>query len=252
MTDKVTLIKVGGAELQAGPVLDHLADVLARLATERPLVIVHGGGKDIAHLQQRLGLTPRFVEGLRVTDDDSLWAAEMALSGTVNKRFTARLVGAGVQALGVSGVDVGLLRAAKLRHDSVDLGRVGEVTEVNVECLRTLLGVGLTPVVSPISLGSDGRPFNVNADHVALAIATALQVEEAIFLTDVPGVLQEGELLPALDAAEAQVLIEGGVISGGMIPKVRSALEAVAQGVGAVRITNLDGLAAGSGTRVTA
>lgn len=248
--DGVTLLKVGGAELEEGPVLDDLVDALTSLARSGPLVIIHGGGSEIARLQKRLGLTPQFVEGLRVTDEDSLQVAEMVLSGLVNKRLTARLVVQGVRAIGLSGVDGGLLRAEKLGHPAGDLGRVGHIVNVDTDCLAALLQLGFTPVISPISLGEDGRPYNVNADHAALAIARAAQVNEMVFLTDVPGVLQDGHVLAELPAPRARALIAEGVIIGGMIPKVNSALEAVSQGVEAVRITNLAGLAANTGTRV--
>jgi acetylglutamate kinase len=252
MTQEPFLIKIGGAELEDGPVLDRLVDALAPLVRSRPLIIIHGGGGDIARLQQRLGLQPVFVDGLRVTDEASMEVAEMVLSGIVNKRLTARLVGRGVRALGLSGVDAGLLRARKLVHPAGDLGRVGEVTEVDGACLLDLVSRGFTPVVSPISLGDDGRSFNVNADHAALAVAAALHVPEMIFLTNVPGVLQDGAVLPELPAGRAEEMIAAGVIHGGMVPKVRSALAAIAAGVGAARITDLAGLAAGTGTRVLA
>lgn len=248
--EKMTLLKVGGAELEEGPVLDELVGALVPLARSGPLVIVHGGGSEIARLQKRLGLTPQFVEGLRVTDEDSLQVAEMVLSGLVNKRLTARLVAQGVRAIGLSGVDGGLLRAERMAHPAGDLGRVGHIVRVDVAGLAELLQLGFTPVISPISLGEDGRPYNVNADHAAMAIARAAQVHEMVFLTDVPGVLENGQVLSALPALRARTLIAEGVITGGMIPKVNSALEAVSQGVGAVRITNLAGLAANTGTRL--
>lgn len=257
----ITVIKVGGAELQEGPVLEELLAELVRRATEARLVVVHGGGTEIADLQRRLGLQPSFVEGLRVTDGESLRVAQMVLSGLVNKRLAARLVARGVRALGISGVDGGLLRAQRLCHPKGDLGFVGEVMCVEVSCLLDLLEDGFVPVVSPISLGEGGCAYNVNADHAALALAGALRAQELIFLTDVPGVLagvpvgapdgeRDGDVLPELTAAEAERLIEAGVVTGGMIPKVRSALEAVASGVAGARITNLAGLAAGGGTLV--
>lgn len=248
--ESVTLLKVGGAELEEGPVLEELVSALAPLGRCGPLIIVHGGGSEIARLQKRLGLTPQFVEGLRVTDEDSLQVAEMVLSGLVNKRLTARLVTRGVRAIGLSGVDGGLLRAEKLAHAAGDLGRVGHIVSVDVATLASLLRLGFTPVISPISLGEDGRPYNVNADHAAMALARAARVNEMIFLTDVPGVLYEGDVLPELPASRARALIAEQVITGGMIPKVNAALEAVSQGVGAARITNLTGLAANTGTRV--
>jgi len=247
-----SLLKIGGAELQAGEPIRLLTAAVAPLAHETSLVIVHGGGSDIARLQQRLGIEPRFIEGLRVTDDESLWAAEMVLSGSVNKRLVAQLVQARVRALGLSGVDAGLLIATKIEHPGGDLGHVGNVKYVNTQCLLDLLRLGFTPVVSPISMGCDGSIYNVNADHAALAIASALDVDEMIMLTNVPGVLLDGAVVPNLSRSEAEAHIASGAISGGMIPKVRSALEAVAAGVGRARITDLAGLAAGTGTAVIA
>ena len=249
---ELTLLKVGGAELSPGPALDQLVGALVQLNARGPLIVVHGGGADIADLQRRLGLEPRCVEGLRVTDDESMRVAEMVLSGTVNKRLTARLVREGVRAIGLSGIDGGLLIARALRHPKGDLGRVGEITAVEASCLNDLISAGFTPIVSPISLGEDGLPFNVNADHAALAIARALGVAELIYVTDVPGVLRDGAVLPTLGAREAEQLIETGIISGGMIPKVRSALDALAGHVRTVRITNLEALAEGTGTWLSA
>lgn len=245
---ELALLKVGGAHVREGDNLTRLVEALTDFIREGPLVIVHGGGADIARVQERLGLEPHFVEGLRVTDADCLWAAEMALSGAVNKRLAARLVVKGVRAIGVSGVDAGLLRAERMVHPKGDLGRVGEITRVETSSLRELLGLGFTPVVSPISLGEDGRPYNVNADHAALAIAGALGVEEMIFLTDVPGVMLDGEVLSTLNADRALALIESGDITGGMIPKTRSALRALEEGVRTVRITDIEGLSSGTGT----
>jgi len=247
-----TVLKVGGAELQEGPTLDALLDVLVSLANHGDLVVVHGGGPEIAEMQAQLGLQPRFMDGLRVTDAASLRVAEMVLSGLINKRLTGRLVGRQVRALGISGVDSGLLRARRLEHAGGDLGFVGEIVSVNVGCLRDLLAQGYTPIVSPISLGEDGSSYNVNADHAALAIASALPADELVFLTNVPGVQNDGALLQALSASEAKHLIAQGIITGGMIPKVRSALRAVDRGVPATRITDLAGLSTGSGTVIKA
>lgn len=246
--NKLTLLKVGGAELQEGPALHQLVAAVVPLVADGDLIIVHGGGADIERLQRRLGLEPCFVEGLRVTDEESLEVAEMVLSGTVNKRLTRYLVAQGVRAIGISGVDAGLLRAKRMVHPKGDLGYVGEITEVDGSCLKDLLSQGFTPVVSPMSLAIDGTPLNVNADHAALAIASALQVGEVIFLTDVPGVMRDGVVLRELDSDDAECLLEGGHIIGGMIPKVRSALRAIGDGVGSVRITNRAGLADDSGT----
>jgi len=247
---RLTLLKVGGAELQPGQPIEQLSRTLADHWPDGGLVVVHGGGPDIASLQARLGLVPRFVEGLRVTDEASLQVAEMVLSGLVNKRLVAALMQQGLRAVGLSGVDGGLLRAVKLRHSAGDLGRVGEIVATETGILDDLLRQGFVPIVSPISLGQDGRPFNVNADHAALALAKALGAGEAVFCSNVPGVLRDGKLLTHLSAEEIEPLIRLGVITGGMIPKVRSAMAAIAGGVGAVRITHLAGLADG-GTRIS-
>jgi len=246
MTTRV--LKIGGHQVDDAAFLTGLGEVVAGL--EALPVIVHGGGKEIAALQRRLGLQPRFIEGLRVTDEESLAVAEMVLSGRVNKRLVVALLRAGVQALGLSGVDLGLVRVERLTLPGGDLGRVGRPVAVRAEVLRTWLERGIVPVLSPISLGADG-PYNVNADQVAAAVAVALKAEEMVFVTDVPGVLMDGTLLPELTPAQARRLIEQEVIAGGMVPKVRAALEGLEQGVRQVRITNLDGLRTGQGTRVT-
>jgi acetylglutamate kinase len=250
--ERVTLVKVGGAELKEGPALQSLVGALVQMTLAGHVVIVHGGGSEIAEMQKRLGIEPRFVEGLRVTDEESLRVAEMVLSGLVNKRLVGHLVMAGVRAIGLSGVDAGLLRGECLRHPVGDLGRVGEIQQVQADCLYGLLEQGFTPVISPISLGSDGRPLNVNADHAALAIAGALRPAEAFFLTDVPGVKLDGQVLESLDARQAEAMIQSQQITGGMIPKVRSALQAIAAGASRVRITNLEGLVHDAGTAIRA
>ncbi|NLV74741.1 MAG: acetylglutamate kinase [Chloroflexi bacterium] len=248
MTKPRVLLKVGGAELAPGPELDTLIGVILKLAKERQLVIVHGGGPEIAAWQARLGITVQTIDGLRVTDAASLQIAEMVLSGAVNKRLSARLNTAGLRAVGLSGVDGGLLHAVKIEHPKGDLGLVGEVVEVNCVLLESLLSDGYVLVISPISGSASGQTLNVNADSAALAIGRALQPDEAIFLTNVAGVMADGALLPELDERTAHQLTADGVITGGMIPKVQAALEGLAAGIRRVKITNLAGLAAASGT----
>lgn len=235
------VIKVGGNELDDAAFLDRFIAVLVRMTDPRP-VLVHGGGKEIAALQKQLGLQPAFVDGLRVTDAESLRVAEMVLSGTVNKRLVARLVAAGAAAVGLSGVDLGLIRVEKMRHSAGDLGFVGAVKEVNARGLQSLLTAGLLPVISPISLGLDGGTYNVNADHAALGIARGLGARSLLLVTNVAGVMAGGQVLERLGAAQAQALIADGTISGGMVPKVRSALEAVEAGVPEAIITDVGGL----------
>lgn len=243
------VIKIGGNEMNTPGFLEALAQQIAQLAAAgEPLLIVHGGGQEIAALQSRLGIEPIKVDGLRVTDAESLAVAQMVLSGHTNKAIVKALLAAGVDAAGLSGIDGALLRCRKKHHPTADLGLVGEITTVRAEFLAALAAQGIIPVISPISLGEDGQTYNVNADEAAGAIAQAMAAHMLDFVSNVPGVLQEDGVLPWLTQARAEALIAGGIITGGMIPKVRTALDALGRGVAQVRIVNLDGLSAGGGT----
>lgn len=235
------VVKVGGNELDDLVFLAGLTRILGSMA-ERP-VVVHGGGRELSAVQQRLGLESRFVDGLRVTDEESLAVAEMVLRGRASLRVVSALASAGIPALGLSGVDAGLVSVEKLRHSEDDLGYVGRPVAVATERLRALLDAGFLPVLAPIGLGVDGHTYNVNADHIAAAVAAALDAELLIFLTNVPGVLFDGRRAPRLSADEVEAAIAGGTISGGMIPKVRAALAALEQRVHRVVITDLEGFA---------
>jgi acetylglutamate kinase len=247
------VIKIGGNQLDDGAFLRAFAVAVRRLVeTVRPPVIVHGGGKTIAHLQERLGLAVQKVDGLRVTDGDSRDVVEMVLSGLSNKRLTAALVAQEVEAMGLSGVDRGLLRCRRMVHPDVDLGFVGEIAQVRGDLLQGLVAQGIVPVLSPISLGPDGESYNVNADQVAAAVAVELAADQLDFVSDVPGVLVDGAVVPTLTPEEAERLITEGVIAGGMAVKVHAALAAVARGVAKVRIVNLAGLPSGGSSVVAA
>lgn len=241
------VLKIGGNDIDNPAFVDAIGEAVAALA--EPPVLVHGGGKEIRQLQEKLGLVPQYIDGLRVTDADSLSLVQMVLAGRVNKRLVAALSHAGVDAFGMSGIDRASIRARKLEHPGGDLGHVGEVTNVRAEVFFNLLETGVMPVVSPICYGPGGFVFNVNADHVAVALAIALRADELVFVTNVPGVLNDGAPIPTLSPTDIVPLMADGVITGGMEPKVKSALKAVADGVPTVRITNLDGLKTGSGTR---
>lgn len=244
------VIKIGGNELDDPNFVDQIGQAIAALP--EPPILVHGGGKEIRELQKRLGVEPQYIDGLRVTDAASLSIVKMVLAGRINKQLVASLLAAGVDAFGMSGVDRSSIKAEKLLHPRGDLGQVGRVVAVRTEVFRRFLDDGVTPVLSPICYGPDGSIFNVNADHVAQAVAIALQADSLVFVSNVPGVLQAGQLLPHLTSLEVEQLIQEKVIVDGMIPKVRSALEAVNGGVAAVKITNLDGLKAGTGTTIVA
>lgn len=242
------VIKIGGNELDDPTFVDHLGQAVAALA--EPTILVHGGGKEIRELQEKLGIAPQYIDGLRVTDAESLVVVKMVLAGRINKRLVASLLTAGVDAFGMSGVDRSAIKAEKLQHPQGDLGQVGQVTFVRTEVFKHLLDEGVTPILSPICYGSDGSIFNVNADHVAMAVAIAMSADVLIFVSNVPGVLHHGELLPRLNTAEVEQLIAEKIIVNGMIPKVHSAVEAVTGGVKAVKITNLAGLKEGMGTMI--
>ncbi len=246
----VLVLKIGGNQVEEPQFLAGFVAAVQALSAEYSLIVVHGGGKEIGELHARFGVPFETVEGLRVTSDESMPLVEMALNGSVNTRLVALLVNAGVDAIGLSGVDVGLVRTQPMTIAGRDLGRVGRVTGVNEEALLQLLDLGLVPVISPVSLGEDGRTYNVNADQVATGIARAVEAARLIFVTNVPGVQIAGRTARALTAGQIQGLIAEGYISGGMIPKVRAATDAVAGGVYQTVITDLDGLAKEGGTAV--
>jgi acetylglutamate kinase len=242
-------IKVGGNEIDHPAFLDGLSRAIA--AAPAATVLVHGGGKEIAAALDRYGLEFEFVEGMRATGEAAMAVVEQILSGAVNKRIVAHLNAVGVPAIGISGVDLGLLETVPLRPGGRDLGRVGDIAHVRAEVLRSMLDLGWFPVVSPISVDrTDRRPTNVNADSAALAVASALGADELVFVSNVPGVLIDGALVPEMDRAAVEHAIDTGAITGGMVPKVRAAVAALAS-VRAVRITDLHGLNTG-GTRFSA
>ena len=244
------VIKIGGNELDDPDFVDRLGEAIVALKDRA--IVIHGGGKEIRELQNKLGVEAQYISGLRVTDAVSLDIVQMVLAGRVNKRLVASLLTAGVDAFGMSGIDRGAIKAEKLEHPDGDLGQVGRVVQVRTEVFDRLLEDRIVPIVSPICYGADGSTFNVNADHVAQALAIAMRADVLVFVSNVPGVLQEEKILPRLTAIEVDQLIKDKVIVDGMIPKVQSALNAVEGGVAAVKITNLAGLKAGTGTTIVA
>lgn len=244
----IAIVKVSGKELDDPIFLDSLCMALAHL--DRPIILVHGGGKEISAAMEHYGQTVQFIDGLRVTPPESMDVMEMVVSGRINKRIVAKLIAAGKRALGISGVDLGLLRCMPYRPGGIDLQRVGIVTTVDTDILYTLLELNWLPVLAPVALGQDdGLPYNVNADYVAQAVAAALtpthQQTELVFVSNVPGVIIADHVAEHLTADQIERGIDDGFITDGMIPKVRSALTALEAGVACVRITNLEGLAYG-------
>ncbi len=236
----IVVIKYGGAAM-----LDiNLKKIVARDITLlnyiglRP-VIIHGGGKEINKWLDKIGKKSEFSpEGLRVTDLETMEVAEMVL-GRISKEIVKLINSDGeTKAVSLSGKDGGLIKAAKMTSE-FDHGYVGDVTQVNVKLLETLLNAGNIPVVTSIGLGDDGETYNINADHAACAIAGALKATKLILLTDVDGVLdKEGKLIQKISKQKSESLINEGVITGGMIPKIRSVFDALSQGVKSVHILN--------------
>jgi acetylglutamate kinase len=231
------VIKLGGAAAAAADVDAVLQDiVLLRFVGMRP-VLVHGGGPEISSWQERMGLTPRFVNGLRVTDEATMEVVKMVLTGKVGPDLVARIHRLGGGAIGLSGEDGPTLLVRRAGSENgEDLGRVGEVDHVNVEPVLSILDQGRIPVVASIGLGYDGEAYNVNADSVAAELAVALRATKLILLTDVDGVHdRDAGLISELDRGRAEQLVREGVIAGGMIPKVRAALRSL-DGVEAAHI----------------
>jgi acetylglutamate kinase len=230
-----TVVKIGGSLMESHESLRRLALALAGLwSGGMPLVLAHGGGKDINRNLQWLGEEPRFVDGLRVTSEAAMQVVEMTLSGSVNKRLVSLLQSAGARACGLSGVDGSTLICRPL---DPALGRVGTIAQARPALVEALLAARFLPVLSPVSADAAGAHYNVNADDAAAALATGMKAAKLVFVSDVPGVMDEGrKIIPRLNRASAEELIAAGVIAGGMIPKVRSCLAAVEAGVGEVHI----------------
>lgn len=195
------------------------------------LVVVHGGGKEISKMMERVGLTPEFIGGLRVTDPQAMAITEMVLTGAVNSDLVSRITRHGAPAVGLSGRDANLLRAQKLYGKAgEDLGLTGEVERTDLTAVKALLRASLVPVISPVGEAANGSALNLNADYAAAAIAGSLAVDACVFLTDVAGVKKNGSVLPQLSKIEIERLISDGTISGGMIPKVECVIKAIEAG----------------------
>ncbi|MCE3233897.1 MAG: argB [Vampirovibrio sp.] len=241
---KTVVVKYGGSVMAEGPAAQSILSDIALMRTVgiQPIV-VHGGGPEISRTLQQLGKQPQFVSGLRVTDDDAIAVVDMVLVGQVNKRIVAQLQTLGVQAVGLCGKDTHLLVAQKKLTNGPDLGWVGSVQQVNPKLIHVLLESGMIPVIASVGMDRQGQSYNINADEVAVAIAQAMQAEKLVYLTDVPGVLADAgnpeSVFSTLTVAEAEQAILDGQITGGMIPKVQSAIQTVCQGVKSVHI--LDG-----------
>ncbi len=243
--DKTIVIKYGGNAMTERPLMEAFARdvVLLKLVGMNP-VIVHGGGPQIASLLQRIGKQSEFIQGMRVTDEETLDVVEMVLGGLVNQEIVALINKHGGRAVGLTGKDGKLIHAKKMlvrskdkADELLDIGQVGEITHIDPEIIQLLDARDFIPVVAPLGSDSEGNAYNINADVAAGKIAGVLRAEKAIFMTNTPGVLdKEGQLLTGLTPQEVDTLIADGTISGGMIPKVGYAVDAVNNGVKSAHI----------------
>jgi acetylglutamate kinase len=233
---KTFVVKYGGAAMVDERLKAQVMQDIVLLRTVGiKLVLVHGGGKEVSEVMQRMGLQPRFAGGLRVTDAETMEIVEMVLAGTTNKGIVSLIHCAGGKAVGLSGKDGNLLVARKLTPGGNDIGYVGEVTQVNAEVIEVLAAAGYIPVISSVAIGEDGESYNVNADHAAGAIAAALCAEKLIVLTDVPGVLANlndpTSLISEMSVAQAEELLRNGKAESGMAPKLEACITALRSGV---------------------
>lgn len=241
---KTVVIKYGGAALVNEEIKNTLIQDIAlmKYVGFKP-VVVHGGGPEINQMLERLGIKSEFVNGLRITDEDTMEVVEMVLAGKVNKKIVTEITLQGTPAVGLSGKDAGLLKVKKQEPEGRDIGFVGEVTDVDVNLINTLLNSGFIPVISPIGIDESGQTYNINADYVAVKIAGALEAQKLVFLTDVSGLLSDvndaGSVITRIKESRIRELLADGTITGGMIPKIECCMAGVDAGVAHVHI--LDG-----------
>ncbi|MDZ4858202.1 MAG: acetylglutamate kinase [Candidatus Hydrogenedentes bacterium] len=239
---KTVVVKYGGAAMENTRLRESTTEdiVLMKYVGMNP-VVVHGGGPEINRTLQRLGVEPKFHNGLRVTDEETVKIVEMVLAGALNKEIVTLISRAGGNPVGLCGKDGNLFHARKLvGDDNADLGFVGEITSVHFKIISVLCDAGMIPIIAPIATDPHGNTWNVNADSAAGEVAAAIQAEKLVFLTDTPGILRDpkdpASLIHQLDYREIETLIQQGVIAGGMIPKVEACLKALDYGVSKTHI----------------
>jgi len=235
---RTIVIKYGGSAMSTAEASAFTRDVAALKNAGARVVVVHGGGSAITATATQLGVQTTFVDGQRYTDDAMIDVVMMVLAGRINKEIVQKLCSSGASAVGLSGVDGRLLTCVALSSPSVDLGRVGTVTKVRTELILLLLESGEVPVIAPAAVDETGTVHNVNADLAASAIAGALGADMLLFMSDVPGIRVDGEIVSVMTTDQAQAHIESGTITDGMIPKVNAALDALHAGVLRVRIVD--------------
>ena len=238
---KTFVIKYGGSAMKASTLKkSFVEDIIFMNLVGINMVIVHGGGPSIDNMLEKLNIKPKFFNGLRITDEETMDVVEMVLAGKINKGIVGDIQLQGIDAIGICGKDSNLLQVKKKIIEGIDLGFVGEIVNVNVDFLRKVINNSIIPVIAPIGKDDLGNTYNINADDVALAISKALNAEKLVFLTDVLGVLTDvndsSTLITKMDVDQALLYIKKGVISNGMIPKVKSCIDAIQNGVNKVHI----------------
>ncbi|MCK5673326.1 MAG: acetylglutamate kinase [Spirochaetales bacterium] len=242
--EKIVVIKYGGSAMTNEKMREKIIEdiVLMKYVGMKP-VIVHGGGPAINTMLEKIGKKTNFINGMRVTDKETMETVEMVLSGGVNKNIVNLLASHSIKAIGISGKDGKLFTAKKLITDTGDLGHVGTLTNIDTSLLDVLLNNGYTPVIAPVASDTDGNTYNINADMAASELASALKAQKLIYISDIPGILRniedEKSLIHQTTLKEIEKLKKEGIINGGMIPKVDFAVKAVSGGVSSVHI--LDG-----------
>lgn len=237
---KRVVIKYGGAAMvDAGLKAKVVQDIVLMKYVGMHPIVVHGGGPEINSMLQRLGIKSKFVDGLRVTDRETMEIVEMVLGGKVNKQIVSGIEASGGKAIGLSGKDAGLIKAEPIDHTG-KLGYAGKVEKVNPQIIETVIENGYIPVIAPIGIDEEQQSYNINADMVAAAIAVAMKADKLVLLTDVPGLLRQtsdlNSLISVLKISEVDNLLKQGIIAGGMVPKVKCCVEAVLGGVGRTHI----------------
>src|SRR5690625_391379 len=235
IVEDIIVLKCGGSSIDDLST-DFFENIKALRSAGMKPVIVHCGGPAIEEMLDALSITYEFYDGLRKTTEQMMDIVEMVLVGNVNPKLTRRLNEAGIDSMGLSGSDACLLEAEPIHYERY--GLVGEVAHVDVDIIESLLVRDITPVISPIAIGTDGRRYNVNADTAAGAVATALQAKQLIFVTDVPGIMKENELLERVTTRDIETFIADGTIYGGMIPKVKAAMKGLTSHVQEIMIVN--------------
>lgn len=238
---KTVVVKYGGSAMVNSKIKEMMMqDIALFKLIGINIVLVHGGGPFINKMLDRMNIEPKFIEGLRVTDAETMEVVEMVLSGKINKEIVNDIQKLGLKATGISGKDGMTLKAEKLMKNDIDLGYVGSIVEVDTGLIDSLIESGQIPVVAPVGRDADGNTYNINADYAAVSIAAALKAQKLLFVTDVRGVMEDVEnpdsLISLMSVEEAKAKIEEGIISGGMIPKVECCIDAVESGVETVHI----------------